>query len=73
MDGALEAPRGEGGEAAIHVRALPVGELRESEDAPDGDVMAKFALAVGSQGNVRTSTTRAWSEKEFAKIVSELP
>ena len=42
-------------------------------DAPDGDVMAKFALAVGSQGNVRTRTTRAWSENEFAKIISELP
>lgn len=42
-------------------------------EAPDGDVMAKFALAVGSQGNVRTNTTRAWSQKEFEKIVSELP
>ena len=42
-------------------------------DAPDGDIMAKFALAVGSQGNVRTNTTRAWSENEFAKIISELP
>ena len=42
-------------------------------EAPDGDVMAKFALAVASQGNVRTSTTRGWTEAEFAKIVSELP
>lgn len=42
-------------------------------EAPDGDVMAKFALAVASQGNVRTSTTRGWSEAEFAKIVSDLP
>ena len=42
-------------------------------EAPDGDVMAKFAMAVGSQGNVRTNTTRAWSQKEFEKIVSELP
>ena len=42
-------------------------------EAPDGDVMAKFALAVGSQGNVRTNTTRAWTQKEFEKIVSDLP
>ena len=42
-------------------------------EAPNGDVMAKFALAVSSQGNVRTNTTRGWSQKEFEKIVSELP
>lgn len=42
-------------------------------DAPDGDVMAKFALAIGSQGNVRTNTARAWTESDFAKIISELP
>lgn len=42
-------------------------------DAPDGEVMAKFALAVGAMGNVRTRTVRAWSEKDFAKIVADLP
>jgi uncharacterized protein with GYD domain len=38
-----------------------------------GDNVAKFALATASLGNVRTSTTRAWSETEFMKLVSELP
>jgi len=42
-------------------------------DAPDGEVMAKFALAVGALGNVRTRTVRAWSESEFAKIIDDLP
>ncbi len=42
-------------------------------DAPDGDVMAKFALAIGAQGNVRTATNRAFTEDEFQKIVSDLP
>ena len=42
-------------------------------DAPDGDVMAKFALAVGAQGNVRTTTCRGFTEGEFQKIGSELP
>ena len=42
-------------------------------DAPNGDNVAKFALAVGSQGNVRTRTVRAWSEDEFVKMISELP
>jgi uncharacterized protein with GYD domain len=42
-------------------------------DAPSGDNVAKFALAVSSLGNVRTRTARAWSTEEYQKIVSELP
>jgi uncharacterized protein with GYD domain len=42
-------------------------------DAPSGDNIAKMALALGSLGNVRTRTSRLWSEDEYLKIVSELP
>ena len=42
-------------------------------DAPSGDNVAKFALAVSSQGNVRTRTVRAWSADEYRKLISELP
>ena len=42
-------------------------------DTPDGDNVAKFALALGSLGNVRTRTARAWPEAEFQKLISELP
>jgi len=42
-------------------------------ETASGDNVAKFALAVGSMGNVRTSTARAWPETEFQKLISELP
>lgn len=42
-------------------------------DAPNGDNVAKFALALGSMGNVHTRTGRAWTEAEYMKIISELP
>jgi uncharacterized protein with GYD domain len=42
-------------------------------ESSSGDNVAKFALATASLGNVRTTTTRAWSEAEFAKLISELP
>ena len=42
-------------------------------DAANGDNVAKFALALSAQGNVRTRTARAWTEPEFQKLVSELP
>jgi uncharacterized protein with GYD domain len=35
--------------------------------------MVRFALAVGSQGNVRTKTLRAFTEDEFHQIVQSLP
>ena len=42
-------------------------------DAPDGANVAKFCMALGALGNVRTKTTRAWPEAEYMKIISELP
>jgi uncharacterized protein with GYD domain len=42
-------------------------------ESASGDNVAKFALATGSLGNVRTRTVRAWTEPEFHKLLSELP
>jgi uncharacterized protein with GYD domain len=42
-------------------------------EAPDDATIAKFALALGSQGNVSTQTLRAFTEDEFRKIVAALP
>jgi uncharacterized protein with GYD domain len=42
-------------------------------EAPSGDHIAKFALAVGSLGNIRSGTSRLWTEEEYVKMVSELP
>ena len=42
-------------------------------DTASDDSVAKFALAMGGVGNVRTNTVRAWSEAEFVKLVGELP
>jgi uncharacterized protein with GYD domain len=42
-------------------------------DTPNGDNVAKFALALGALGNVRSRTARAWPEAEFQKLISELP
>jgi uncharacterized protein with GYD domain len=41
-------------------------------DAPDGESVAKFALVVGAQGNVRTKTVRAYTEAEFDKLLGEI-
>jgi uncharacterized protein with GYD domain len=42
-------------------------------DAPDDQTMANLALIQGMRGDVTTQTMRAFSEEEFATIVSRLP
>jgi uncharacterized protein with GYD domain len=40
---------------------------------PDDGALQKFVFSVGSQGNVRTTTFKAWSEEEAAKLIGQLP
>ena len=42
-------------------------------ETPNGDNIAKFALALGAVGNVRTRTARAWPMEDYMKLISELP
>ena len=42
-------------------------------EAPDDETIAKASLAIGSLGNVRTETLRAFTEDEYRKIVADLP
>jgi uncharacterized protein with GYD domain len=41
-------------------------------EAPDDEAMAKFALNLGSSGNVRTTTLKAFSEDAYRKIIGAL-
>jgi uncharacterized protein with GYD domain len=40
-------------------------------DFPDDESGEAFLLALGSQGNVRTTTLRAFDAEEFSRIVSK--
>jgi uncharacterized protein with GYD domain len=42
-------------------------------ETANADNIPKFAMALGSLGNVRTRTVRAWPEAEMTKFISELP
>ncbi len=42
-------------------------------DLPDDAAAAKFALALGTIGRVRTTTLKAFSEEEFNSFIAELP
>jgi uncharacterized protein with GYD domain len=38
-------------------------------EAPTDEALAKFLLKVGSAGNIRTTTMRAYPEAEYRKII----
>ena len=42
-------------------------------EAPDDETATRFALATGSQGNVRTLTMRAFGRDEVTRILAGLP
>lgn len=42
-------------------------------ETANGDNVAKFAMAIGAMGNIRTRTARAWTQAEMQKLISELP
>ena len=41
-------------------------------EAPDDEVAAKLMLTIGSAGNVRSTTLKAFPEESFRKIVGSL-
>jgi len=42
-------------------------------EVPSDEVGMTGLLSLGMQGNVRTTTLRAFTNKEFAEIVKKLP
>ena len=41
-------------------------------EAPSDEVLMKIALGVGSLGNVRTTTLKAWAPTDMAKVINEM-
>jgi uncharacterized protein with GYD domain len=42
-------------------------------EAPSDEVAMTFALALGSAGNVRTTSLKAFTKEELAEMVKKLP
>ena len=42
-------------------------------EAPDDETYTRIVLAISAQGNVRTTSLRAFTEDEFGRIVAALP
>ncbi len=73
LDAARQALKDMGGELKDTYLTMGAYDLVVIAEAPSDDVVASFALTVGSQGNVRTTTLRAFTEAEYRGIIQSLP
>lgn len=73
LDAAKKLLKDMGGELKDFYLTMGPYDIVVVAEAPSDDVMARFALAVGSLGNVRTTTLKAFPEAEYRKIIEGLP
>ena len=73
LEAAKQAIAGLGGEMKSFYLTMGAYDLVTLVDFPDDETAAKFALAIGSQGNIRTTTLRAFDEAQYREIVAALP
>ena len=73
IDAAKEAYRKAGGELTSIYLTLGQYDLVVVAEMPNDEAVARLALSLGAQGNIRTETMRAFTETEFRKIAGSLP
>ena len=72
IDAAKEAYRKAGGELKAIYLTMGQYDLVVIAEMPNDETVARMALALGSQGNIRSETMRAFTETEFRKIAGSL-
>jgi uncharacterized protein with GYD domain len=73
VDAARKAFQAAGGELKAFYMTFGEYDAVVISEGPNDETAAKLALSIGAQGNLRTTTSRAFTEAEFRKIVAGLP
>jgi uncharacterized protein with GYD domain len=72
LDNTKKAFQAAGGELKQFFLAMGKYDIVLVSEAPDDETVARIALSLGAQGNVRTETMRVFTEPEFRKLVGSL-
>lgn len=73
VDAFKDALKKAGGELKAFYLTMGQYDIVAAYELPDDETAAKVALTIGSLGNIRTETLRAFREDEFRKIITGLP
>jgi len=72
LDAAKKLAKDMGGEVKSFYMTLGAYDLVLVVDMPNNDKMATFGLKLGSLGNVRSTTLKAFPEEDYRRIVGGL-
>jgi len=72
LDAAKKMVKDLGGEVRAFYMTQGQYDLVLIVEIPDDDKLAAFILRLGSLGNVRTTTLKAYTEAEYRKIIDGL-
>jgi uncharacterized protein with GYD domain len=72
LDAARQVARQGGCELQDFYMTIGAFDMVATVEAPDDAAMAKFALQLGSQGNVRTTTLKTFSEEAYRGLIGGL-
>ena len=73
IEKAIEASEAMGGKVLGVYSVLGEYDLVSIAEFPNDETALTLALALGAQGNIRTTTLKAFTKAEFAEIVKRLP
>ena len=72
LDAARQAFKAAGADLKSFYLVMGQFDAIAISEAPNDEVVAKLALATAAGGNVRTTTSRAFTEDEYRKIIASL-
>jgi uncharacterized protein with GYD domain len=73
LDQAKKAYEAAGGKLKDFYLVMGEYDIVVVADLPNDDAAAKLALSLGAAGNIRTRTSRAFTEAEYRKLIQSLP
>jgi len=73
VDAAIKAVEAMGGKSLGVYYVMGEYDLVSIGEMPNDEAAMAFALSIGLAGNVHTTTLKAFTKEEFAKIVKKLP
>jgi uncharacterized protein with GYD domain len=72
LDGAKQAFRAAGAELKAFYLVMGQYDAVAISEAPNDEIVAKLALSSAATGNVRTVTSRAFTEDEYRRIITAI-
>ena len=73
LDAVKKAAEAAGGRVVFFYMTMGEYDMAVLMELPNDDAASRVLLAAGAQGNVRSTTSKAFTEEEYRKMIAALP